>query len=151
VIVDALAFYGKIEESAETRLDFEIKHPHIEEHDDAVRQAQAETDPTKIPETDVVTVLAVARFSSGVGLRDPNAALRVDLDVTRIGFAMVESEGVYHCPGCSLLSAAEGEIVHTLAHRLPSDEEPRTPCEHCRPDDWEEQAEHEVQDAIAAE
>lgn len=146
VVLDPLAFYGKIKESASARLDFAIDHPHKDEHDDMLRQAQAETDPTKIPKTGTVKVLAVARYSVRVGLHDPNAALRVDLDLTQIGFAMVEGEGVYHRPDCSLLSAASGEIVHTLAHRLPSDDEHRTPCEHCRPDDWEVQAgdEHEV-------
>ena len=83
-------------------------------------------------------VLAFASYSSCVGLRDPNAAFRVDLDLSRIGFAIVESEVVYHRPDCSLLSTAEGEVVYTLAHRLPSDDEPRTPCEQCRPDDWDE-------------
>lgn len=151
VIVDALAFYGKIMESAEARLDFDIEHPHKKEHDDAERQAQAETDPTKIPETDDVTVLAVARFSFGVGLRDPDAALRVDLDLKRIGFAMVEGERVYHRPDCSQLAAEEGAIVHTLAHRLPSDDEPRTPCEHCHPDNWDRQDEYEAEDAVAVE
>ncbi|MBI4305169.1 MAG: hypothetical protein HY678_02515, partial [Chloroflexi bacterium] len=147
VIVDALAFYGRIKESAEARLDFEIDHPHKKEHDDAMRQARAETDPTKIPETDAITVLAVSRYSAGVGLHDPNAALRVDLDLTKIGYALVESEGVYHRPACSLLLAVEGGVIYTLARRLRSDDEPRTPCEHCRPDDWEGQAECVVRNA----
>ncbi len=138
VIVDALAFYGKITESAKARLDFNITNPRKAEHDNGLCQAQSESDPTKIPEMDGITVLAVARYSAGVGLHDPDAALRVVLDLTRIGFAMVEGERIYHRPDCTLLAGVEGGIVHTLAHRLPSDDEHRAPCEHCRPDDWDE-------------
>ncbi len=104
VIVDALAFYGKITETADARLDFDITNPQEAKHDEVLRQAQSESDPTKIPETDTITVLAAARYSADIGLHDPHPALRVDLDLTRIGFAMVEGESVYHRPDCTLLA-----------------------------------------------
>lgn len=151
VIVDALAFYGKITETADARLDFDITNPQEAKHDEVLRQAQSESDPTKIPETDTITVLATARYGADVGFHDPNAALRVDLDLTRIGFAMIEGASLYHRPDCTLLAGAEGKIMHTLAHRLPSDNAHRAPCGLCRPDDWDEQAEREQRDAITAE
>lgn len=151
VIVDTHAFFGRIKQSAEARLDLEIVNPNKEEHDDAMRQARVESDPSKIPETSAIKVLADFRYSASLGLQDPNAALRVDLDLTRIGNALVESEGVYHRPDCDLLSAAEGEIIYTLARRLRSDEWRRMPCEHCRPNEWEEQAESAVHNATIAD
>ncbi|HKQ49728.1 MAG TPA: hypothetical protein VJZ71_16765 [Phycisphaerae bacterium] len=138
VIVDGLAFYGKIMESTDVRLNFDITNPHKATHDEVLRQAQSESDPTKIPDADTITVLATARYSADIGLHNPHAALRVDLDLTRIGFAMIKGENTYHRPDCTLLAGIEGGIMHTLAHRLPSENEPRTPCEHCRPNDWDE-------------
>ncbi len=135
VIVDALAFYGRITETADARLDFDITNPQEANHDEVLRQAQSESAPTRIPETDTITVLAAARYTPDIGLHDPSAALRVDLDLTQIGFAMVEGESTYHRPDCTLLPGVEGRIVHTLAYGLPYDDEHRAPCEHCQPDD----------------
>ena len=150
VVVNPVAFYGGISEGPEARLCLKIEDRYRAEHEEAMRAAQGESDPTKIFEAEAIDVVVVCRYAISVGLRDPSAALRVELDMKQLGFALVEGEVLYHRPDCGLLSEAKGRIVYTLAHRLSTEDEARTPCQQCRPDDWEAQVDLEVKDATTS-
>jgi len=139
VILDTLAFYGRVDEDSNARLNLCIEHPNKEAHNESLKSAESETDPAKIPETNDVQVLATVRLALSVGLNDGDAAIRVDLDLTKLGYALMESDPVYHRPDCSLLTAAQAGAIYTLARQRPPENQERTPCEQCHPEKLREQ------------
>ncbi len=77
VVVDAAAFHGHTASASGPEVSLEIAEPNADVH----RQwlAQPDADPASVRHADEVMVIAVARLVVGVAVRDPQAAVRIDL------------------------------------------------------------------------
>jgi len=139
VVLDAAAFYGGCPDRSEPRVEITITEPRAEEHNRWVAAAEDESDPSKIPEVYDVQVVCTAKLEAGVGLRDLKAAVRVDLDVSKLGYAMQKGGDLYHRPTCKALDAG-GYIEFGLCTARPGDAAARKPCPACKPEaqDWED-------------
>jgi hypothetical protein len=69
----------------------------------------------------------------GIGIRDPDAAVRIDLDLSRFGYAMREADELFHLPNCPSLKTG-AKPVYSLMPWAPGDEGERTACPKCHPD-----------------
>ncbi len=150
VVLDAPRFYGSTGVDWESGFEFLIEEPYARHHKQWLVDAGKETDASGIPDTHKVCVVARVRVPVAVGVCDAKAAVRIDLDLTKLGYALLEGEEVYHRPDCDLLRD-RNNVTHSLDIRLPTERTNRKTCERCRPGDWDAQTEHDVQDAIIPE
>ena len=134
VVADAEHFFQKTGDSIQS-LTVDTEDQFREEHLRWLADADNEVDPSKIPGEHRLTVAAKACVLPSVGVSDGEAAVRVELDLTRLGYALVPGESSYHRPQCTRLQGRTP--TYTLATRLRDEKERRDPCEECEPEAWE--------------
>ena len=132
VVIDPTAFFGGTGQDTAVRLT--VEDCFGDDHQKWVADADKETDPSKI--TDPFKVSVAAHFSLIVraGVCDPRAAGRIDLELSKMGYALQDGEAMYHRAGCGHLRT-DKQTEYSLGTHLHGDQERRNPCEHCRPDE----------------
>jgi len=134
VVLDALAFYGAAACDVNSDLRLSVANPAAAEHCKLLDAAKKETDPAKITDREKICIVADVRLPHGVGIRDAKAAIRIDLDLSKLGFAMQESDQLYHKPNCRQLKTG-ASIHYSLYVRMDGDQNERQACSECNPDE----------------
>ncbi len=142
-VVDAAAFFGSTGTDAAASLKVTLEDRFRESYQKWVETAEGEKDPAKIPDPSHVDAVVTLTMQSDVGIHDPMAAVRIDLDLSKLAFALQAGDKLYHRPGCSALRSDE-QIEYSFFAELQSDAQPRSPCDQCHPDKWDEDTESQA-------
>ncbi len=134
-VVDTRVFYGVAAADSHTFLEVKLEERNEDDHAQLLADAEVQNDPAKIPDESAVTVLATVTMLPRIGIADPRAAARIELDLSRLGYALQPGENTYHRPGCPRL-LADKPITYTLMIYMEGDREHRLACGECRPDEW---------------
>ena len=140
-IVDVSAFFGGVRPTSPgAAVSRRIEDEYAAQNRALLTSAEQEPDPTKIAETYDVRALADVSMHIGAGLRKPDAAVRVNLELASVGYAVSPSDGAYHRPGCSQI-VGKDDLTYVLDSRVAGNYGQREPCDTCHPEDWENEVE----------
>lgn len=146
VVMDASRFFGTGEVDFASCLELKVEDVFRSEHIKWLDAAKDETEPSKIKNTTEVQVELTAKMACRVGLCDLNAAVRIRLDLTKLGYAMEHGGDSYHRPNCETLgeNAKNKKIEYRLIARLEDEHKDRKPCEKCKADEWDDEIEEKA-------
>lgn len=87
-----------------------------------------------IPDENSISVRCQFLLDSDLGFSDLATGLKIELDVTRVGFAFAEQETKFHRANCPCVVGIERSISYSFSKN--NGDITRLPCEVCRPDEW---------------
>jgi hypothetical protein len=116
----------------------------IDEHGDVnaelLQQALKAEREQDIPDASKALVTLEWRLIPRHGLAEPGAAMRIELDLTMLGYALPENDKCYHRPGCERI---KGDVEYSLIRRRQG-EQVRSSCEVCQANDWDWELENSL-------
>ena len=134
LIADGTALFGLSELAENGKFGFEVENKDSMKHQQMLKKAEETNDPDKIARPSDVRVLSIGRLVPALGLRGTRAAIRMPIDLEKLGYAILAGDTYYHRPGCHLLEGKE--VQYSLSNLLDSGERARS-CLTCRPYEWD--------------
>jgi len=90
-----------------------IEDAPVKNRDEYLAQMQSEGDPAKIPSERTIRVAANCFLATRLGIGESVAAVRIELDVRALGYAVRGGDEFYHRPDCEVLHG-DAEVAHVI-------------------------------------